>query len=158
MPRFTFLLLLILPNYSWACSCGRAGILKSRHHAAVIFTGTLIRSHTVIYTDTLSTSKAEVFTRSARLTRFTFRVDKLYKGQTRADTVSILTSAGGADCGSNFSTNRSYLIYSWYTDRRPNDFRTEYTKVGKHLTTSVCSRTKANTFLTFYEKFWLAVL
>lgn len=38
-------------------------------------------------------------------------VDKVYKGVSIKDTISILTGLGGDDCGYNFSIDERYIIY-----------------------------------------------
>lgn len=158
MRTLLLFVLLAFSNYSWACSCGRVGILKSRRYAAVIFTGTLIKIATTTYTDTLGIYQGKLVTSPGKLVQFTFKINQLYKGRLQTDTISVTTSGGEADCGNNFAADRSYLIYSWYTDRRPNDLRENYLKVDNYLTTSLCSRTKAESFSTFYEKLLLKIL
>jgi hypothetical protein len=113
-----------------------------------------------MYDDTLgfNSTKGEYVTQPNRLIRFTFKIQHLYKGQIKQATVSISTSGGGADCGYNFSDKGTYLIYSRQTDSLPNDFRENYRRVTPYWTTSICTRTKRNRFITVYEKAILTIL
>ena len=158
MSRFLVTLLLLWSAYpALACSCGRVGIHKSYKGANVVFTGTLVEAKVSHYNDTMGLHQGKYRIRVQKIVRFTFRVQHIYKGSLVADTVSLLTSGGGADCGSIFTFSKSYLIYSWFNDELPNDFG-ETRKVTPYITTSVCSRTKPNEFLTLYEKTLLTIL
>lgn len=158
MPRILLLLLLLLPEYVWACSCGRIGIGKSYKDADFVFTGKLIQSTVTTHADTIGKQQDNYLIKQRRLVHFTFKINHLYKGNWQADTISITTTGGGADCGYFFSGQNPYLIYSWYTDQMPWDMREKYHPVSQFLTTSVCSRTQRNSFTNFYENLILMLL
>ena len=151
-------MLLCSPYPAWACSCGPVGIYRGHKHAAIVFTGTLVAAKASFFNDTLGLHQGKYVVKNQRIVRFTFKIQRLYKGTITADTISLSTSAGGADCGNNFTLSKRYLIYSWFTDALPNDFRKEYRKVTPYLTTHLCSRTKPDRFLNFYEKAVLSLL
>ncbi|KUG06104.1 hypothetical protein [Solirubrum puertoriconensis] len=141
---FTLLLLVVLattPFVGRACSCVDVSIRKGYKQSDIIFAGTLI-------------GKAQ----AERLTRYTFRVNHLYKGTLRADTVSVFSSGRGEDCGSNFALNSSYLIYSWFRDAKPKSIFDSGPKVSPYLYTSLCSRNKPDRFANLYEKAVLTFL
>jgi hypothetical protein len=110
------------------------------------------------HTDTLGLHQGQYVMQSGQQVRFTFLVHHIYKGTIKADTISLMTSAGGADCGSNFLPGNSYLVYSWFSEFRPYDFMGRLPKVAPFLTTSICSRTKPNRAMAFYERFILWLL
>jgi predicted Zn-ribbon and HTH transcriptional regulator len=44
------------------------------------------------------------------------KVDKIFKGQAKADTIIIITPAYSASCGINFKQNEKYILYATLVD------------------------------------------
>lgn len=150
--------LLLLPYTGWTCSCGRARIRKSFRSVNAVFTGIVLTRVVSHHTDTLGMYQGRYLVQSGQQVQFTFLVHHIYKGTIKADTVSLMTTADGADCGSNFLLSNSYLVYSWFSEFRPYDFTGRLPKVASFLTTSICSRTKPNRLIICYEKLILWLL
>ncbi|HZF99857.1 MAG TPA: hypothetical protein VEY71_02595, partial [Chitinophagales bacterium] len=70
--------------------------------------------------------------------KVTVKLNTLYKGELRTETVEVITGLGGGDCGFNFEKGKEYVIYA--------DFKTQFSPLGnsteKYLSTHTCKRTR----------------
>ncbi|MBT9393012.1 hypothetical protein KLP40_07545 [Hymenobacter sp. NST-14] len=158
MRALLLFVLLAFSSYSWACSCGKVGILKNRKQAELIFTGRVIDIRNFIYKDSTDRGNGEYIIRTKQSTKFTFQVQHVYKGAVVTDTVSLSTPAARLDCESHFVPNQSYLVYSNLTTQSTRYLFGAKSKARPYLTTNLCTRTKRNRLLTIYEKAILTLL
>ena len=87
---------------SLACSCIRVGILKGQNQSDFIFTGKVLEINKVITKEkTTGSNKIKDFIHY----EFIFEIKHKHKGKKDLnfrDTITIISTAGGADCGKNF--------------------------------------------------------
>lgn len=69
--------------------------------------------------------------------KFTFKINELYKGKIKIDTIEIITGMGHGDCGYEFEIGKSYVVYA----SKRNKFYEEGAKVTTFLYTDICFRT-----------------
>lgn len=135
MKKLLVLLLLVvcLPNPGFSCSCEiKPSGTKAIKFADVVFTGKIIK------TENISIYPAGFVNRSFGGKKITISVQQAIKGSIKNKVVSIITGAGGGDCGFEFTIGNNYIIYSnwgksnYYINDKPMDI---------YLTTNVCTRT-----------------
>ncbi len=102
---FCFLLLWLLVEYSYACSC-----TTSRGVEDAISTYDTIFSARVI--DKKLERESETYFSSADPVTVSFEVYESWKG-TNTQNISLTTMAGGASCGYYFEVGQEYLVYSY---------------------------------------------
>ncbi|WP_071884499.1 hypothetical protein [Hymenobacter sp. APR13] len=142
----------LTPCVGYACSCKKSSVSHAFKDADLIFNGKLIDKKTYTYPDTIAQREGVYITKPRQLVRSLFRITNLYKGALKQDTITITTSGLEYDCGYSFHASSSYLIYAHSTEYLPNN-----TKVRPYLSASVCSRTKPDSFFSFYEKLLLRI-
>lgn len=88
-----------------ACSCREIKTVKERMELAqVIFTGTVI--------DVLENTVEDNNSFYYLTYKYTFLIEKMYKGEIRSDTLVVETGSGGADCGYPFTVGKKYVVYA----------------------------------------------
>ncbi len=109
---------LIQPQSSFACTCeGEASVSDMVKHADIVCTGRIIAKK--ITADLLPYGIKTTVVKNASenmsfmpMAVYTIKVDKLYKGKTSSDTVTILTGVNGAGCGIRFGIGEEWIIYA----------------------------------------------
>lgn len=114
------LLILIAPRPVSACSCvADVPLCESFWNADLVFEGEVVAIESLPG----SNSTGPRFVK--RQVRFT--VERVWRGNA-ADSVTVMTGAGGGDCGYNFRKGRKYLVFASEHEGR--------------LWTNICSPTK----------------
>lgn len=91
-----------------ACSCEHIGIRQGRKGSDAVFVGRVIKINEVSTKERVTGTETEI---DYKRYEFIFRILKVYKGKESTflkDTVSMVTTGGGADCG-NFIHGRWQL-------------------------------------------------
>ncbi|TWI84239.1 hypothetical protein [Chitinophaga japonensis] len=135
---------------SFACSCqGEASVSESVKHAGIVFSGQVTSiSFTTNYdslgiTVTGDTSKIHFNWREHPTAVVKIKINKIYKGQLVADTLTILTPSNGAACGYRFQAGEKYIVYATIFDELPmTDKLRRRTFDKKTFWTHQCSRTQ----------------
>ena len=104
----TLSLLLYTSSVCFACDCLTLSQAESFRRADLVFEGEVIR-----------------ITQSGIETAYTFRVQKVLKGQAQTE---VVLHGGGTDCDDEFSPDTTYLVYARYYEDK--------------LITSICSGNK----------------
>jgi len=150
-----FVLVLISGNLL-ACSCKRISILKGQKQSDIVFRGKVIQVIEKISNDTIpGTDKVEEY----RTYEFVFEINKFFKGKkslNSTDSITIITTADGADCGSWFDINKKYLVYSYKLNHKLNGPLWNE-KTEEFYTTSLCTKTKKNKPWTIFERIILSI-
>lgn len=153
MKKYLFLLLIgLVINTSWACSCKRVGILKGQKASDFVFTGKVIQINEVVTKEMVSGSKVQL---DYRRYEFVFEILGTHKGKTnlsKRGLIKIITTAGGADCGSDFELNNKYLVYAYSTDDKLIAGLKNQKEDSEFMTTDICTRTKKVGIFTFLEQ------
>lgn len=134
-----------------ACSCEHVGIRQGRNGSDAVFVGRAIKINEVSTKERVTGTETEI---DYKRYEFIFRVLKVYKGKGSTflkDTVSMVTTGGGADCGISFTEGGSYLVYAYKTDKKLGA-RIWDQSTDPYLTTNVCTRTRKIGLLTFLER------
>lgn len=151
----TFLLLTLSLNLALACSCSRVGILKDQKTSDFVFTGKVIEINEIITQEKLTGSNRVV---EYKRYEFVFQIKRIHKGKKDFDftnSIAIITTGGGADCGNYFHLEEKYLVYA-YKQQNKVGWGLEDQKAEKEfMSTHLCTRTKRLRFLTFLEQFIL---
>lgn len=135
MRKFALLVLLLgvclggqlaAPRPAAACSCV-AGISPQSAFAAAqaVFNGQV--TALTLHTPPLFDPMYPFISKDFPFKEFSFTVTSVWKGPVATQTV-VQTGVGGGDCGYNFATGQSYLVYA---DRG----------AGTRFATGICSRT-----------------
>ncbi|MRX64772.1 hypothetical protein [Maribacter luteus] len=77
-----------------------------------------------------------------RISKYSIKIEKIYKGKTTSDTLDIYTGNGGGDCGYRFKIGDRYIVYGnkeTYFGMTNNDC--EYPKGKNCIWTNICMRT-----------------
>lgn len=137
-----------------ACSCSRVGIIKNQKQSDVVFKGKVINVNELVTIETYPRSEEEF---EYRRYEFLFEVKSLYKGRRKfnnTEKLTIITTGGGADCGSWFDLGETYLVYSSKTDRHLRFWDQE---VEEFMSTNLCTRTKKFGFAALLESIVLRI-
>jgi len=130
------------------------GIKENLAQSDVVFKGRL-KEKKLITSREKTTFNTEI---EYKRYEFRFEVVKKYKGLMNKEPITIITTAGGADCGNDFKKGKTYLIYSYKSDTKLLSPLFLEEKTAEFLTTNLCTRTKGTSPLTFIESFILAIL
>jgi hypothetical protein len=141
----TAVLLLNIPSRLSACSCvGESTVANAVKYADAVFIGTVISKEDITLTDSAilkmfpdNPSLRKSHMAYMTIARYSFVVQKRYKGETTADTIAIYTGLGGGDCGVQFQVNKQYIIYGQYESY----FGSRFPKQENTYWTNICSRT-----------------
>jgi|GEM_PF-3094846 len=151
MRLLIIIVLIFLTADILACSCGRVGILKAQKGSDLVFVGRVVKVNEVTTKEKITGTETEI---EYRRYEFTFKVTSVYKGRKSSfmkDTITIVTTGGGSDCGNWFRESEKYLIYSYKSDKKLG-MRIEDQTTDLFITTNVCTRTKMTGLLTFWER------
>lgn len=73
------------------------------------------------------------------------KVDKVYKGDSIPDTLTIYTGMGGGDCGFQFNEGQKYIIYGDTNSYFGGFFRDQKILSGRDVYwTNICTRTQVH--------------
>ncbi|WP_157760868.1 hypothetical protein [Chitinophaga caeni] len=129
------ILLLFAHSSTWACSCvGEMSVKKALKKNDIVFIGKVISMEKITITQNLSGTETNI---NHYFYRFTFTIEKRYKGKVKTSAIEITTGVGSGDCGYKFEIGKSYVVYA---NKRKRYFN-EGPKVKTFLYTDVCERT-----------------
>ena len=138
---FIVLLLIIIPELVFACSCiGKNSVKKEIRKSDVVLVGTIISHRVININDTISkiitkdTAIYDILTIQKVI--YKVEVNLLYKGKIQNKIIAIVTGVGNGDCGFQFKENEKYIIYADYK----NDIGC-FLRKKKMLYTDICKRT-----------------
>ncbi|GAB2616206.1 hypothetical protein GCM10027035_10760 [Emticicia sediminis] len=139
----TFLLTIFVIIKSYSCSCdGEWTVPKNIKYSDVVFSGQVISKTLTANFDSLGVKftgdTTQLLHSWAKNPTFVvkIKVDKIFKGKTVSDTLTILTPPFSASCGYNFQVGLKYIIYATTFDqtlmtgklkRRASDDKTFWT-------------------------------
>jgi len=73
---------------------------------------------------------------------FQIKVEKIFKGKSSSDTITIMTPVNGAGCGFNFNVGEGYIVYATMRDETiPGDKIKRISTSDKVYWTNLCTRT-----------------
>ncbi|WP_431216968.1 hypothetical protein ACQ86N_21895 [Puia sp. P3] len=131
------------------CNCeGELGTSDAVKYADCVFKGTVISKSAIsnpigygikILGDTLSHFYR--FTK-APIAVYQIKVEKLFKGKSSSDTLTIMTPVNGAACGFIFDSGERYIVYATKEDETiPGDKIKRISTSDKIYWTNMCTRT-----------------
>ena len=133
--KFCFLFFLFAWGSLFACSCiGETSVKDGLKESSVVFVGRVVSQEEITIPYKLSGTQTII---KYHYYKVILKVQKVYKGKVKEDTVEIITGIGNGDCGYSFETNKDYVVYSKFKDRYFNGGN----KVSKFLYTDICTRT-----------------
>ncbi len=152
------LLMTLSANMTFACSCSRVGILKGQRQSDFVFTGKVVKINEIV-TEEKRTGSDRII--EYKRYEFIFKIRCVHKGKKDFnfnDSISIITTGGGSDCGNRFDLDKKYTVYS-YTEDRKLGWGLEDQKAEKvFMSTNLCTRTKRVGLFTFLEQFILSIV
>lgn len=153
--KYIFIISLSLwSSIAFACSCDKVGINENFKFANVVFKGELVNRTEISTKETITGSTEEV---DYPRVEFKFKIINSYKGINEEEFITIVTTAGGTDCGNNFSIGEKYIVYAYNVDYKL-DLDLEDQKTKEFLTTSLCTRTKKAKLASLPESVILKLL
>lgn len=153
---FAFILFSIIMAYS--CSCSRAGIIRGQNKSDFVFSGNVIKINEVVTKEKM-TGSSEIF--DSKRYEFVFEINQVYKGKKAfdyTDSITLITSGMGADCGNWFDENQKYLVYAYMTDVKVGWGLYDQKEDNQFMTTHLCTRTKKIKLFSFLEQFLLLLI
>lgn len=134
-------------NSATACSCvGETAVKDAVKSADAVVFGQILSSETIKTYDTLylgtNTPKNSPLFMKVEV-RFKVLVLKKHKGKFKSDTLTIVTGAGGGDCGYEFEVGKKYVIYAY--DSNQNGFHKPKKLPSNTFFTDICTRTTFDT-------------
>jgi hypothetical protein len=73
---------------------------------------------------------------------FKIKVEKIYKGKSQSDTISVITPINGAGCGFGFQVGQIYIIYGTTNDGvLPGNSLKRFSTNNQTYWTNLCTRT-----------------
>lgn len=150
MRIWIFFCLIFFSQDIFGCSCNRVSIFKGQRQSDLVFVGRVIKVNEVVTNEKPTWGGGEI---QYRRFEFVFKVTSIYKGRKNPfmkDTVTVVTTGGGADCGSWFDEDRKYLVYTWKIDKKLGQLGDQV--AIPFMTTSLCTRTKRASILTYLER------
>lgn len=144
-----------LLNLTWAavhaCSCVGYPTVEDQIKSAdavVVATAltkeiTLVKDFELIKLFSPDSSARDKFPYSLSMAKYKFKVETVYKGNTKSDTIEVMTGLGGGDCGNRFDIGARYIIYG-STDSYMNniDNKFDYPTATNLFWTNICTRTR----------------
>jgi hypothetical protein len=116
-----------------ACSCvGTNTIKQELRKSNVVFVGRVLSHRTFIVVDS---ALPKGFT--MKMAEYRILKSRIYKGEIKTDTISIITGIGGGDCGLEFIVGEEYIVYAKYLEQ----YFDSGNKIDKFLYTNICTRT-----------------
>ena len=123
MKLITFILFLFLTSNLYPCKCDDIPTVKeSVKYADIVFSGLVIsKINTTDYRSKII-SVGDTTNVYHRMTYYPMsivkiKLTKIYKGQTTADTITIITGPNSASCGYNFRVGENYIIYGYVNNK-----------------------------------------
>jgi hypothetical protein len=147
----TFVLTLLNSEPLFACSCdGESTVKEAVKYSDIVFKGRVVSKNVTIDLsafgvtikgDTTSNSFATRQLRNA-VAVFKIKVDKIYKGKSQSDTITIITPTNPAGCGVSFQLGQNYIVYGTMNDEtlKTNDIK-RFSTNNKTYWTHLCTRT-----------------
>jgi hypothetical protein len=144
-----FLLLLLLVRPAAACKCqGETTVRAAVQHAQVVASGRIISRLVTAnlkpygVTITGDTTSAAYHAMKFSVAVYQLKVDKIYKGRSVVDTLTILTPANGAGCGVRFEVGERYIVYATVSDEMAYSSAVRRVSTGSRTYwTHQCTRT-----------------
>jgi hypothetical protein len=145
------LLLTLLVQPAAACKCqGETTVRAAVQHAQVVISGRvvsrLITTNLKPYGVAVVGDTTDWAYRDMKFPVAVYRLktDKVYKGKSLADTLTIITPVNGAGCGVRFEAGKRYIVYATVADEitHSNAVRRVATG-GRAYWTNLCTRTSS---------------
>jgi prolyl-tRNA synthetase len=143
------LLLTLLVRPAAACKCqGETTVRAAVQHAQVVASGRVIsrlvtanlKPYGIVITGDTTSWAYHAMKFSVAVYRL--KVDKIYKGEIVADTLTILTPANGAGCGVRFEVGERYIVYATVMDEMAHSSAVRRVSTGgRAYWTHQCTRT-----------------
>lgn len=143
------LLLTLLVRPAAACKCqGETTVRVAVQHAQVVASGRVIsrlvtanlKPYGVAITGDTTSSAYQAMKFSVAV--YQLKVDKIYKGKSVVDTLTILTPANGAGCGVRFEVGNRYIVYATAMDEMAHSSAVQRVSTGgRAYWTHQCTRT-----------------
>lgn len=111
------------PKSAVACSCGHITVAAALKYADIVFTGRVVSKtsttnlssyRVTVQGDTSSSSSSVQF--KAPVSVVKIKLDKIYKGKSGSDTITIITALRGASCGIAFQEGEKYTVFASTND------------------------------------------
>ncbi|MBP6455503.1 MAG: hypothetical protein KA275_02135 [Chitinophagaceae bacterium] len=123
-------------NYGFSCSCiGKRTVREEFEKSDAVFEGRILSKNKFIVQDNNLPANYKMYK-----VEFKILVLKKYKGSLVKDTISVITGNGGGDCGIDFILDKSYIIYTNYS----NKYFENGKEIQPFLTTDICRRNTIN--------------
>lgn len=144
-----FILITLESGQSFACRCdGESTVEVSVKYCAIVFKGNVI-SKTITselspYGVKISGDTTSSFFRWTKnpVAVFKIKADKIYKGISNSDTISVITPANEAGCGFEFQVGQQYIIYGTKNDEvLPGSSLKRFSTNNQTYWTNICHRT-----------------
>jgi hypothetical protein len=134
---------------SFACRCdGESTVEVSVKYCAIVFKGNVISktitSELYPYGVRISGDTTSSFFRWTKtpVAIFKIKADKIYKGLSQSDTISVITPTSGAGCGFEFQIGQQYIIYGTKNDEvLPGSSLKRFSTNNQTYWTNICNRT-----------------
>lgn len=138
----------------FACSCvGESSVEGAYKNSDIVISGQVISLTDEYLPDSASikemialgipAEKIDKRLNGYYLKKVLIKVDRVFKGQTTSDTLTIYTGVGGGDCGYRFKAGQKYIIYgdtkSYLSDFSKNP---DFPKGQNVYWTNICARTQ----------------
>lgn len=133
---------------SFSCSCnGEVSVSGSLKYSDAVFSGQIISRNLSANVDSLGilvnddTSKLNFNWREFPIAIIKIKVDKIFKGDSLSDTLTIFTPSNGASCGFRFEVGNKYIVYGSRIDRSLINLKRQVLD-KKIFWTNLCTRTQ----------------
>ncbi len=131
------------------CDCeGETSTSNAVKYADCVFKGTVILKKVSPNLDGYGIRiLGDTFSYSYRFTKapiavYQIKVERLFKGKSSSDTITIVTPVNGASCGFRFNLGESYIVYATKKDGTiPGDKIKRVSTSDKIYWTNLCTRT-----------------
>jgi hypothetical protein len=145
------LLLTLLVQPAAACKCqGETTVRAAVQHAQVVISGRiisrLITTNLKPYGVAVVGDTTDWAYRNMKFPVAVYRlkIDKLYKGKSVTDTITIITPVNGAGCGVRFEVGERYIVYATATDEVAHSSKVRRVSTGgRAYWTNLCTRTSS---------------
>jgi len=142
------LLLTLLVQPAAACKCqGETTVRAAVQHAQVVASGRvisrLITPNLKPYGVTImgDTTDEAYHAMKFSVAVYRLKIDKIYKGKSVTDTLTIITPVNGAGCGVRFEVGERYIVYATVVDEVAHNSKVRRVSMGgRAYWTHQCTR------------------
>lgn len=141
-------------NTVFACSCiGESTVEGAYKSSDIVISGQVISTTEEYLPDSASikemialgipADKLDKRLNGYYLKNVLIKVDRVFKGQTTSDTLTIYTGMGGGDCGYRFKAGQKYIIYGDTKSYLADFSKNQDLPKGRNIYwTNICTRTQ----------------